>query len=79
MVICSISLSQLGLFHLASILLQMAGFPSFFGIFFRAAPTVYSGSQARLQLLAYATDTAMHGSNEPCLSPTPQFTAMLDP
>ena len=45
-------------------------------VFSRAAPTAYGGSQARGLIgdVAYR-----NGRSEPCLQPTPQLTAMLDP
>ena len=45
-----------------------------------AAPTAYGGSQTRGRIGAKAA--SLHYSNagsEPCLQPTPQFTATLDP
>ena len=53
----------------------------FFGLF-RAAPMTYGGSQARG--LIGATAAGLHHScssagSEPCLQPTPQLTATLDP
>ena len=47
-----------------------------------AAPAAYGGSQARGQIGAVATGLRQsHNSagSEPCLQPTPQLTAMLDP
>ena len=52
------------------------------GVAFRAALSAYGGSQARGQIGATATDLHHHHSNtrsEPCLQPTPQFTATMDP
>ena len=54
----------------------------FFSVFFRAAPVAYGGSQARGQVGAVATCLHQSHSNagsKPCLWPTPQLTAMLDP
>ena len=53
----------------------------FFGLF-RAAPASYGGSQARGQIEAVATGLPhSHGiaRSEPCLQPTPQLAATLDP
>ena len=49
-------------------------------LLFRAAPLVYGGSQARGQIGAI-TASLCHSSSgsEPCLRPTPQLMAMLDP
>ena len=54
----------------------------FFSFFPRAAPTAYGSSQARG--LNGAASASLHQSHsnqgsEPCLRPTPQLTAMLDP
>ena len=56
----------------------------FFGLFAfsRVAPTAYGGSQARGRIGTIATCLRHSHSNtgsEPCLRPTPQFTATLDP
>ena len=54
----------------------------FFLSFFRAAPASYGGSQARGQIGAIATTLQHSHSNlesEPCLRPTLQFQATLDP
>ena len=51
-------------------------------VFSRAAPMAYGGSQARGLIGAVATSRCHSHSNvgsEPCLQPTPQLTAMLDP
>ena len=49
---------------------------------FRAAPAAYGGSQARGRIGAVAAGLH-HGHSstrsKPCLQPTPQLTAMLDP
>ena len=47
---------------------------------FRAAVVAYGGSQARGQIGA-AAPSLCHSStgSEPCLRPTPQLTATLDP
>ena len=37
------------------------------------------GIELEMQLLAYATATAINAGSEPCLQPTLQFTAMPDP
>ena len=53
-----------------------------FCLFSRAAPAAYGGSQARGQIRAVATGLDHSHSNsgsEPCLHPTPQFTATPDP
>ena len=53
-----------------------------FVLFFRAAPAVYGGSQARGQIEATAAGPHHSQSNagsEPCLWPTQQPTAMPDP
>ena len=62
--------------------LQRATRRIFFFFFFRAIPKAYGGSQAR----GLIGDTAVglhhshsHTGSEPCLPPTPQFTATLDP
>jgi len=47
-----------------------------------AASAAYGGSQARGRIRAVAADLRQSHSNarpEPCLQPTPQLTAMLDP
>ena len=49
---------------------------------FRAAPVAYGSSWARGQIGAAAASLHHSHSNtrsEPCLQPTPQFRAMLDP
>ena len=49
---------------------------------FRATPVAYGGSQARGQIGAVAAGQYHSYSNvgsEPCLWPTPQFTATPDP
>ena len=54
-------------------------FPFFF---FRAMPAAHGGSQARDPIRAVAASLHHSHSNtgsEPCLWPTPQLTAMLDP
>ena len=56
----------------------------FFLVFFfsRAAPAAYGGSQARGQIGAIAIGLRQNNSNmesKPCLWPTPQVTAMMDP
>ena len=54
----------------------------FFFVFSRAAPVVYGGSQARGPIGAVAAGLHHSHSNtgsEPCLRPTPQLTATLDP
>ena len=51
------------------------------GLFFRAVPAAYEGSQARGQITATAASLHHSHSNkgsEPCLQPTPQLTAMPD-
>ena len=51
-------------------------------LFFRAAPAAYGGSQARSPIGAVATGLQYSRSiarSEPCLQPTPQVTAILDP
>ena len=53
----------------------------FFGLL-RATPAVYGVSQARGLIRAVAASLPHSHSNvvsEPCLRPTPQLTAMLDP
>ena len=50
--------------------------------FFRATPVAYGGSQARGRIGAVATGLRQSHSNagsEPCLQPTPQLIAALDP
>ena len=50
--------------------------------FSRAAPSAYGSSQARVPIGAVATNLHhSHGNegSEPCLQPTPQLTATLDP
>ena len=57
-------------------------FFAFFSAFSRAPPTAYGGSQARGLMGAVAAGLHQNHSNagsEPCLQPTPQLTAMLDP
>ena len=54
----------------------------FFGLFSRATPAAYGGSQARGQIAPVAA--GLHHSHrnarsEPCLRPTPQLMAMPDP
>ena len=54
----------------------------FFLIFLRAAPMAYRGSQVRGPTGAVATGLHHSRSNagsEPCLRPTPQLMAMMDP
>ena len=54
----------------------------FFFSFSRAAPAAYGGSQARDLIGAIAAGLNQSHSNvgsEPCLRPTPQLMAMLDP
>ena len=51
-------------------------------LLFRAAPVAYGSFQARGQIGASAAGLHHRHSNagsEPCLRPTPQLTAMLDP
>ena len=61
-----------------------------FGLFFafsRAAPAGYGGSQVRGPIGAFAAGLLLwlllqshsNARSEPCLPPTPQLTAMLDP
>ena len=53
-----------------------------FFVFSRASPAAYEGSQARGLIGAVAAGLHQSHSNvgsEPCLRPTPQLTAMLDP
>ena len=57
-------------------------FLSFFFAISGAAPAAYGGSQARGQIRAVAAGLHHSHSNaesQPCLQPTPQFTAMPDP
>ena len=69
------------------IILVRFRFLSFFFFFFLfatswATSVVYGGSQARGQIGTIATGLHQSHSNagsEPCLQPTPQFTATLDP
>ena len=68
---------------LVSIKIQVLGL-LFFLVFlsFRAAPAAYGGYQARGPIGTVATGLCHSYSNagsKPCLQPTPQFTAMLDP
>ena len=54
----------------------------FFFLHFRAVPKTYGGSQAKGQIRATAASLPHSHSNmgsEPCLQPTQQLTAMLDP
>ena len=54
----------------------------FFFLLFRAALGAYGGSQARGQIKATTAGLHHRHSNtgsEPCLWPTPQFMAILDP
>ena len=54
----------------------------FFALLFRGAPMAYGGSQARGPIGAIAASLHHSHSNagsEPCLQPTPQLMAMLDP
>ena len=54
----------------------------FFFLLFRAAPTAYGSSQARGRIRATAAGLCHSHNNagsKPCLWPTPQLTAMLDP
>ena len=65
-------------------LLKVQSFFFFFSSFvlFRAIPVAYGGSQARGLIGAVAADLRQSHSNarsEPCLRPTLQLTAMLDP
>ena len=56
-------------------------FSLFFGLS-RSAPAACGGSQGRGQIRAVAAGLHHSHSNarfEPCLRPTPQFMAMLDP
>ena len=49
---------------------------------FRATSTAYGSSQARGQIIAAAVGlhhSNRNGGSEPCLRPTPQLMAMLDP
>ena len=67
-----------------SLLLYMVEvfFLSFFLLLFRATPVAYGGSQARGPIGAVAACLHHSHSNaisEPCLPPTPQVTARLDP
>ena len=49
-------------------------------VFSRAAPAAYGGSQARGPIGAVAAGLRhSNARSEPCLRPTPQFTATLDP
>ena len=53
-----------------------------FSLFIRAVPAAQGGSQARGRIRAAAASLHCSHSNvgsKPCLSPTPQLTAMLDP
>ena len=53
-----------------------------FLFFSKAAPTAHGGSQARGPTGAEAASLHHSHSNagsEPCLQPTPQLTAMMDP
>ena len=53
-----------------------------FCLFLGPLPAAYGGSQARSIIGAVATGLRQSHSNtrsKPCLRPTPQFTAMLDP
>ena len=61
-------------------------FPLFYFIaFFSAAPAAYGRSQARGQIgeaavsLRHSYSYSDMGSELPCLQPTPQFMAMLEP
>ena len=57
-------------------------FGLFFFAFSRAAPEAYGGSQARGLIRATAASPShshSHARSEPCLQPTPQFTATPDP
>ena len=50
--------------------------------FFRAAPVAYGSSQAKSQIRAAGASLCHSHSNarsEPCLRPTTQLTAKLDP
>jgi len=54
----------------------------FLFVFFRAAPAAYGGSQAMGWIRATAADLHHSHNNagsKPCLWPTPQLTATLDP
>ena len=54
----------------------------FFFCLFRATPKAHRGSQARGLIRAIAAGLRQSHSNtrsEPCLRPTPQLTATLDP
>ena len=52
----------------------------FFFLLFRAAPEAYRSSQARGLIGATAAGHShSHTGSEPCLQPTPQLTATLDP
>ena len=54
----------------------------FYCLLFRATSTAYGGSQARSQIGATAAGLCHSHNNagsEPCLQPTPQLMAMLDP
>ena len=67
---------------LGNILRKIEGMRFFVFCLFRAAPAAYRGSQARSLVGATATGLRQsHGNarSEPCLQPTPQFTAMPDP
>ena len=49
---------------------------------FRAAPVAYGGSQARGRIGDVAAGlhhSHSHAESEPCLQPTPQFSATPDP
>ena len=53
-----------------------------FFFFFRTTPSAYGGSQARGRIGATAAGLHHSHSNarpEPCLQPTPQLVAMLNP
>ena len=62
--------------------MDKVGLLSFFLVFSRAAPTAYRGSQDRGLIGAVASGLRLSASNsgsEPCLQPTPQLMATLDP
>ena len=75
-----IEVKQLAQCHIPS-KWERSFFFSFF-VFSRAAPVAYGGSQARGRVGAVATDLHQSHSDsgsEPCLGPTLQLMAMLDP
>ena len=71
------------LFILQSLMDNLLFFlPFFFGLFFRAAPVAYGGSQARRRIGTVATGLHHSHSNARSklrLGPTPQLTATPDP